>query len=339
MYKKLLGCIACAVLSFSVSAKDPEYVFKLHHFLPPVSMAHTKIFIPWAEKVNQESNGRIQIDIYPAMQLGGKPQQLFDQTRKGVVDMSWSVGGLLKGRFPKASVFELPFMVTTAEGVSQAMQEYAETEMQDELKDVHLLSLFTHARGSIHSLEPIQEAQDFQGKKIQMANQTLAQIVKIMGGEPVFLPLTQVPSALSKGVVESSILPFEALKPMRIHEIVDYHLEIGGERGLYTQFFLFTMNKEAYSSLPDDLKQVIDNNSGIANAKRFGRLFDEYELIGRDAAVAEGNQFYMWEGSQRDDLIQKLKPITEKWILERNKTHGDGDALYQKANSLLDKYK
>ena len=66
--------VACALLLGSASAisAEAEYTFKLHHMLPPPSMAHSKFLQPWADKVMAESNGRIKIDLYPAMQLGGK---------------------------------------------------------------------------------------------------------------------------------------------------------------------------------------------------------------------------------------------------------------------------
>ena len=120
-----LALIAGSILSFNAMSAEPEYTFKLHHMLPPVSNAHANFLQPWAEKVEEESNGRIKIDIYPAMQLGGKPPQLFDQTRKGVVDITWTVGGYTPGRFPKATVFELPFMPLSARITSMALQEYA----------------------------------------------------------------------------------------------------------------------------------------------------------------------------------------------------------------------
>lgn len=66
---KALALVAGTLLSTSVLA-EAEYTFKLHHFLPPVSNAQVNFLQPWADKVEAESNGRIHIDIYPAMATG-----------------------------------------------------------------------------------------------------------------------------------------------------------------------------------------------------------------------------------------------------------------------------
>ena len=181
--KLFTAAVAAASITGSASlfAADAEYTFKLHHFLPPMSMQHSKVFVPWAEKIAEESNGRINIEIYPTMQLGGKPPHLYDQVRKGVVDMSWTVGGYTPGRFPKATVFELPFMVTDARSVSMALQEYMETEIADEFEDVHVLALHAHARGVLHSRETqIKTMEDLKGLKVRAPNKMMAGAFEIL---------------------------------------------------------------------------------------------------------------------------------------------------------------
>ena len=91
-------------------ARAAEVTLKLAHFLPPVAPAHAKLLKPWAEQVEAASDGRINIRIYPSMQLGGSPPQLFDQVRDGVADIAWTLPGYTPGRFPKLETFELPFV-------------------------------------------------------------------------------------------------------------------------------------------------------------------------------------------------------------------------------------
>ena len=75
--------------------------------------------IPWAEKIEKESGGRIKIEIYPAMQLGGKPPALFDQIRDGVIDGGWAIPAYTPGRFPGSEAFELPFMTSMSAEASR----------------------------------------------------------------------------------------------------------------------------------------------------------------------------------------------------------------------------
>ena len=114
------GVVAAAVLVSAPLAQAQEFTFKLHQLLPEKASVPAGFLIPWSEKIMKESGGRIKIEHYPSMQLGGKPPALIDQVTDGAVDMIWTVMGYTPGRFPKSEAFELPFMVSNAEATSRA---------------------------------------------------------------------------------------------------------------------------------------------------------------------------------------------------------------------------
>ena len=339
-FKRVITTLAVVLGGLaSVVQAEPEYTLKFHHMLPPMSAAHRDFIVPWAEKVEKDSGGRLKIEIYPAMQLGGTPPQLFDQARTGVVDLAWTVGGYTPGRFPSAGVFELPFMPVSAEVTSKALQEYAEQEMKDELKEVHLLAMHTHAPGSLHTRDrAINSADDLKGVKMRAPNKLMADAMQGLGASPMFMPVTQMTSSLSKGVVDSTMLPFEVVAPMKIHELVKYHTKIEGDRGLYTQFFLFVMNNDSYNRLPADLQKVIDQNSGVETAGFIGRAYDHNEVLGLEAAEKRGNTFNVLSKEETQHWREAMQPVVNGWIEEMDKSGRDGKALYQKANDLIQKY-
>src|SRR5687768_2114582 len=129
-----------------------EFRFKLHHFLPRTGNVPAKFITPWARKIETESNGRIKIDIFPSMQLGGSPQQLFDQARDGVADFVWTLPAYTAGRFPIVEVFDLPFIGSRrAVPNSKALQEFSELHLRDEFKEVHPICFFAQDHGVIHA--------------------------------------------------------------------------------------------------------------------------------------------------------------------------------------------
>ncbi len=107
--KKTAICLGLSLLASS-AALAQEVTLRLHQFLPPQATIPAKAIAPWAKKIETESNGRIKIQMYSSMQLGGTPPQLFDQARDGIADITWTVLGYTPGRFNKTEVFELPFM-------------------------------------------------------------------------------------------------------------------------------------------------------------------------------------------------------------------------------------
>src|SRR3546814_14402062 len=120
----------------------------------------------------------------------------------------------------------------------------------------------------------------------------------VCSSDLIGMPVPAVPESLARGVIDGAALPYEVALPLKIHELTTSHTEIGGQHGLYTAVFLFTMNKARYEALPADLRAVIDANSGIALAKQIGRVWDEAEQPGRAAAKASGASFHTIEGEE-----------------------------------------
>ena len=105
-----------------VRAQDVT-TLRVHQMLPAQATIPSKAIEPWTQRVAEASGGRLKFELYPAMQLGGAPPDLYDQAKDGVVDLIWTVLGYTPGRFPKSEVFELPFMVTKGEPTSVAFQK------------------------------------------------------------------------------------------------------------------------------------------------------------------------------------------------------------------------
>ena len=93
--------LAVALAAGAGSALAQEVTLRLHQFLPAQANVPKHVLDPWADKVEKESGGRIKIERYPAMQLGGKPPELIDQAIDGMVDIVWTLPGYTPGRFPR----------------------------------------------------------------------------------------------------------------------------------------------------------------------------------------------------------------------------------------------
>ena len=122
---------AVAALAMSTMACAADYSFNLQSFLPAQATIPSKIIDVWADNVEQASGGRIEINRYAAMQLGGKPPELIDQVLDGVIDMTWNVVGYTPGRYPSTEVFELPFLVNDAGPASAAFWKMLEADIAE----------------------------------------------------------------------------------------------------------------------------------------------------------------------------------------------------------------
>ncbi len=333
--------IVVTILVFGLTnvTNAESVVLKFHSFPPMPANSNAKFVKPWADKVERESNGRIKVEMYPSMQLGGKPPQLVDQVRDGVVDLVWTVAGYSAGRFPRLEVFDLPFVPSSAVATSQAVQEYAETVAAEDLKDYKIIVVHVHAPGKIHTKNTkIKGMADFKGLKMRGPTRSITNVLKEMGATPVGMPVPAVAGSLSKGVIDGMVVPYEIMPSFKLHELTKYHSEISGDRGLYTTPFLFLMNKAKYDSLSSGLKKVIDDNSGMAFAKEAGLLWDSFEAPAKKLAREAGGEFHSITGSQLADMKMVGDKYITSWIKQANAKGLDGEMLVRTARELVSKY-
>ncbi len=326
----LLGAILFALSLVKVSPAQ-EVTLRLHHFLPATSTIPARGLTPWAQRIEEASGGRIKIEIYPSMQLGGAPPQLFDQARDGVVDIIWTVLGYTPGRFPKSEVFETPFMVTTGADTSRAFQDYVEQYAMDEFSDVHLIAVHTHGPGLFHTRDPLTSLEDLTGRKIRGGSRIINEMLSDLGAQPIGMPLPSVPQALSTGVISGTTIPWEVTTAFSISELVSNHTGFSGPHGLYTQTFALVMNKDSYNGLPDDLRAIIDAESGGDLAAYFGAVMDFGDTIGRGVAEDLGNSIITLDEAETARWRQAAQPTIERWISETP----DGQMLYDAARALV----
>ena len=329
---KFIFSIFVAIAFFVVSgvSQAQEVTLRLHHFLPPTSTIPERGITPWAKRVEEASGGRIKIEIYPSMQLGGAPPQLFDQARDGVVDIIWTVLGYTPGRFPKSEVFETPFMVTSGGDTSRAFWDYAQKYALDEYEDVHLLALHTHGPGLFHMRDPLTSLEDLVGRKVRGGSRIINDMLATLGAEPVGMPLPSVPQALNSGVISGTTIPWEVTTAFAISELVHNHTEFTGAAGLYTQTFALVMNKDSYANLPDDLKAILDQESGRDLSVLFGAVMDAGDQRARDYALSLGNNIIKLDSEETARWRAAAQPTIDKWIAETP----NGQMLYDAAFDL-----
>jgi len=247
---------AAIVAGTAATAYAQDVTLKLHQFLPAQANVPKLILDVWADKVEAESEGRIKIERYPSMQLGGKPPHLIGQLEDGIADIVWTVAGYTPGRFPQGEAFELPFMMTNAEATSRAYWEYAEANMLDkEYAPFKVIGLWVHGPGLIHSKKPIATPADLNGVKLRAPTRVTNKFFTELGATPIGMPVPAVPEGLSKGVIDATVIPWEVTGALKVPELVHNHTEFG-DASLYTTTFIFAMNKDKYNALPDDLKAL-----------------------------------------------------------------------------------
>ena len=335
-------CLALllVVLSFTVSwAKAPTsskpIELSFNHLFPEVAWCHTDVVVPWKKMVERRTNGRVKVTIYPACALA-KPGNMYDAVKAGTVDICLDPGPYYMGRFPMSEATQLPFMgAHSSWAASRAwMDLYKEfPELRKEYSDVHLLWLFSQGPGQIFSRKPVRTMEDMKGLIVR-APGGLGDIVKALGGSPVSMPAPHCYLALSKGTVDATIFPAEAIRTWKLSEVTKY-MNIGD---FYVQWFWVAMNKKKYESLPKDIKKIIDECSGAAGADLLGKAWNAADKAGFELGKKKGMKEIHLSPEETARWERQCAPITENWIARMEAKGYPGRRFVEEAKRLIKKY-
>ncbi len=332
----MAGAAMAALMATSAMAQD--VTLRMHQFLPPQANVPKLVLDVWADNVEKDSEGRIKVERYPSMQLGGTPPELMDQAIDGVADIVWTVVGYTPGRYPSTEVFELPFIMTNARAASSAYWQMFEKHMKDtEFQDVHILGTWVHGPGMIHTNKVVTTPADMEGLKIRGGSRLVNQLLEKTGATPVGMPVPAIPEGLSKGVIDGTTIPWEVTTSLKVPELVSNHTEFEGS-ALYVLTFVLAMNKDRYESLPDDLKKVIDDNSGLEFSIFAGGTQADSDGPARQIAVDRGNNIVTVSGDDLQAWQDVAQPIYDEWVADMQTKGIDGQALIDEAKALMEAY-
>lgn len=334
-FSRFIGALAALTLGFG-AAQAQEVTLRLHQFLPPQGAVPRLILDVWADAVERDSDGRIRIERFASMSLGGTPAELMDQAIDGIADIVWTANGYTPGRFPRTEVFELPFFVSDAAAASSALWRMYDEHMREaDFEELHVLGIWVHGPGLFHTRRPVRVPEDLRGMKIRGGSRAVNDYLDLVGAEALGLPVTAVPEALSRGVIDGTTVPWEVTPSVRVAELVENHTEFEGP-GLYTLTFTLAMNRDVYARLPEDLRDVIDRNSGHDFSVNAGRIQEEADAPARRFALDRGNTFILIPEAEAREWAAMAEPLYARWVEDMAGRGIDGQALIDQARALME---
>jgi TRAP-type C4-dicarboxylate transport system substrate-binding protein len=287
---------------------------KISHFGLSNWIQHTAILDLWAKKIENLSKGRVKCTFYTNETLG-KADQQYDLTVRGTADISCSITEYTPGRFPVSSVMSLPFLgVHNSEGASLVYWRlYQKYLIDKEFKDVKVLWLFCHGLGQIHTInKPVRTIEDLKGLKLRVGDSSLGKALELLGAIPIVSTVNEGQVLLKEGKIDGIVIPWDAIYSFGYFDLCRYHTEID----MYTLPFFVVMNKEKYESLPADIKQIIDENSGESWSVMAGKAMDNEDIKIIEKARARGDAYYVLPAAQLEQWKNITMPVGDGWVRE-----------------------
>lgn len=335
------GCTEDRLPKPSPIGENEKVVLRVAHFWPATAMSQKKVLEPWCATISERSQGQMSCQFYPAMQLGGTPAQLIDLAQDGIADIVFTLPGYTPGRFPVMEVMEIPFMTIDGEYSSRVAWQVYQEFAQEEFADVKPLAFNVHDRGQIiNNTRPITKIEDFKGLKLRAPTRLTNKMVAALGATPVSIPMPALTDAISKGVVDGAVLPWEVVPTLKLQEVTKYASEINAPNPvLYSAMFSVVMNKQKYEALPPKLQKIIDETTGENFSALVGRTWDNEIDGARQKAVDNGNPINQISHEEVARIQEAAKKVESDWIAEMNAKGYDGQAIVNRTKELMDQAK
>ncbi len=315
--RRVLGALLALSLLPAHEVAAHGVSLEIHHPKPADSAFHRNFLVPWTQKVEQDAGGRMRFHPHPTSTSGGATG-LYDQVQAGDIDVAWTRIRTSPAQFPRMSVVEFPFTVRRAHGASRAVSEFVRTnDLSDrDFDGVRLLAVHVGDGSQLHWGSAIAEPPaDVKGRRVAAATPGDAAMLAAMGAVPVEIPLPKMAEAMSGGSVDGALLSWSDAQAAGVDRAARSHTEFGpGNGGLASSLFALVMSSGSFGALADDLKTVVNANSGADTAAWLGRVMDDAATQARKAAAARGDAIRVLTREERDRWIAAARTVANARI-------------------------
>lgn len=333
---KLIASAAILSVSLPAALAAQETTLKVSHYLPTVHGIHTDFIVPWAEAITECTGGEVQFEISAAgSQLGNVARQQ-EQVMAGVVDIAHGLHGIPRGRFPRTSLIEMPFLTDDAGAATYALWELLPEYLAEEYQGLKVLALHAHNGGLLHTNGVrVESMEDLQGLRIRTPSPAVSEMLATLGATPQGLPPGEVYENLQRGVLDGTVFPWDPVKSFGLNEVLTNHLDFGA----YTVSFFFVMNQRSYEQLSEEAQACLDQHSGDALVAKFGDWWDAWDEPGRQEAVDAGHEIITLSDEERARWREALQPMIKSY-LETVEAEGaeNAEEIYQAMQAKVVEY-
>ncbi len=302
--------LAASILALGAGTASAQVELSLAHWVGATHPLQVTGMEPWGKSIEEASDGRIRITIFPAQQLGAAADH-YDLARDGIADIAFINTGYQPGRFPVISRNDIPFSVSDAKAGARALHTWYLDHAAEEMSDVYVCMVHMHDPGTIHSKRgPIAAPADFQGMTVRPANGATGRLVNLIGAASVQGAAGEMRDMLDKGTSDATGSPWGSLFTFGAQDLVTHHLDMP----LYVSTFAYVMNKDAIDALSPEDRAVMDAHCTPEWSERISGPWIDSEAAGRQKIIDLGNHtLYQPTPEQVQAWKDAAAPLHDEW--------------------------
>ena len=317
MCKKLVGVIAAAVFIMgmgwgvpSAGASDAEFTMKLNHDMK-VGSPFDKSSEYMKELIETRSGGRMNVDIYPAMQLGNN-REMVEGAQMGTIEAILVPTAKFGGFDQRLNICDMPFLFPTEEILWKMLEGEVGQKAKAGLPDIGLYGVQYWAEGYkiLTGSKPFYTLDDMKGLKIRtMEAPLIMSQFKAWGANPVPIDYAEVYNSLQQKVVDGQENPMVSIHDMKFYE-VQSHMTFLDHAYLS---YLLVFSKSWFDGLPKDIQEIVWQ-AGMDPAQFHKSLMaDTNAAYLEDIKNAGGTEFVYLTDEQKQPWIDAVQPLYKEY--------------------------
>ncbi|WP_447553308.1 TRAP transporter substrate-binding protein [Vreelandella sp. EE22] len=283
MIKKLLTSAVLGTVLFSAqSALAADYTLRFGHLANEQNIWH-QAAEKFKEEVEANSDGRIEVRLYPSEQLGSE-MDVINSIQLGTADMTIT-GESLQNWAPKAAMMAVPYAFRDSEHLHDAVSGEIGTEIEEQIIErTNLVPLAWFERGAreLTSNRPIRTPQELDGLRLRVPNVPLfVDTWQAMGARPTPMAFSEVFTALQQNTLEGQENPLSLIESASFNEVQDYVNMTGHVRS----WIYVVIGRNQLENMPEDLQQVVRDAAETMQAYESELFVEDQERL--EQALAE----------------------------------------------------
>ncbi len=283
--------------------------WRYYAYTPPLHQ-YTRFLKEMAKEVEERTNKKLQITVYPGGELPYTPPEVLNIVRDRFVEGGEAVADFVSGTIPLLNLTNLPMLSTNLKELEETMKVF-EPIAQAELERMGIRILFWDF-GSIKAIygkgKPVERLADLKGRRIRALGAVDSQFVRLIGATPVALPPGEVPQAMQRGVMDAFIASAQFTVGSKWDELIQwgYLLEISAI-AMYE-----VVNRAAFQSLDATTQKILVEIASIYQ-KRWNSEVNSLEKNSRGAMEKKGIKLIEPSAEDRAKAIELSSPYWQEW--------------------------
>jgi TRAP-type C4-dicarboxylate transport system substrate-binding protein len=298
---------AIMALTGADQARADQVILKYSTFFPPVHPI-TKSAIAWGKELQKRTNGAVKVNVFAGATLT-RPTETFDGITKGVTEVGFTFFSYTRGRFPLTEVLDLPLGYKSSKQATALANTFAAEFKPAEYNDVKMCYLIGVPPHRLFTNKEVNKLEDMAGLKIRTTG-TTAKIIKALGGTSVSMPMADAYDALSKGIAEGIVGPFEPMLGFKLVDVVKYAILY---KAAQVNVAYVAMNKDTWNSLSPEVQKAIDEINQEWSVKQ-ADVWDGMDQKAVDAFKKKKKTIIELSDAENARWTERFKPLYEEFV-------------------------